>query len=102
MEGISFSPRLDWPREQNQQHHNMSKEGFVDGIDVIQQTGTTRCLAFINSEPGSPDYIQVETTNPQLQSALEAASIAKTKVEVSYEQSNGLYSLTRVRLLDRA
>jgi hypothetical protein len=75
-------------------------EGTVDGLDVIAAPGESiRCFAFINDRPG--EYIQVETSEGRLQTALETATVKKARVEVSYTESGPQKVLTRVRLLDR-
>lgn len=78
----------------------MDFRGTVNGIDVIAPPGQTPyCLAFVNRSP--TDCIQVVTSQPQLQSALELASYKNCEVEITYVDSGIQYELTRVRLLDR-
>lgn len=80
----------------------MEYTGHVDGIDVIATKGqSVRCLAFITKQPHGTDYIQVETEEHRLQTALELASSNKVEVEVSYDDLSGAKVLRRVRLLDR-
>lgn len=78
----------------------MTYEGTVNGIDVIATPGQSiRCAAFINNKPGQ--YIQVETSEGRLQTALETANVKNERVEVSYNENGPQKVLTRVRLLDR-
>ena len=80
----------------------MDYQGFINGIDVIATAGkSVRCLAFVNKVRGGAEYIQVETEEHRLQTALELACSEHTKVEVSYAEKGGLKVLSRVRLLDR-
>ena len=80
----------------------MDYEGYISGIDVIATKGKpVRCLAFVNKKPRSPQYIQVETDDHSVQTALEMASAKGAKVEVSYIEKGTTRVLTRVRLLDR-
>lgn len=74
--------------------------GTVNGIDAQATPGAEpRCQAFINK--GETDYIQVTTGYPNLQSALELASVKGVEVEVTYDDSTPENILTRVRVLDR-
>lgn len=78
----------------------MTYEGTVDGLDVIATPDQTiRCLAFINDEHG--EYVQVETSEGRLQTALETATVKNIRVEVSYTENGPQEILNRVRLLDR-
>ena len=79
----------------------MDYTGYVDGIDVIATQAPIRCLAFVNKKPGSADYIQVETGEHRLQTALELASSKNVEVEVTYDNIGGANVVRRVRLLDR-
>ena len=68
----------------------MDYTGYVDGIDVIATKGQpVRCLAFVNRQPGGSDYIQVETEEHRLQTALELASSRKVEAEVSFDDGGG-------------
>lgn len=81
----------------------MNFTGYVNGIDVIATLGRgVRCFAFINKSPSGTNYIQVETEEHRLQTALELASSTKNvEVEVTYEDVGGAKVLRRVKLLDR-
>jgi hypothetical protein len=78
----------------------MSYDGYISGIDVIKGKHVT-CFAFVTNKRRSPAYIQVQTDEPRIQTALEMASVKGAKVEVEYTEVKGLKLVNRVRLLDR-
>lgn len=76
-------------------------EGTVSGIDAQATPGINpRCQAII-SNVDSAQEIQVETERHILQTALEMACGARSKVEVTYDEAGPQRTLTRVRILDR-